>query len=82
MGSGFAFVAQQKHFEVGDSDFYADLILYNIQLHTYVVVELKATPFKPEYMGQRGCVKIDTSSFLFFLYFVYHIIRYLLQLCC
>ena len=30
MGSGFAFVAQQKHFEVGDSDFYADLILYNI----------------------------------------------------
>ena len=52
MGSGFAFVAQQKQFEVGDSDFYADLILYNIQLHAYVVVELKATPFKPEYMGQ------------------------------
>ena len=51
-GSGFAFVAQQKHFEMGDSDFYADLILYNIQLHAYVVVELKATPFKPEYMGQ------------------------------
>ena len=52
MGNGFAFVAQQKHFEVGDSDFYADLILYNIPLHAYVVVELKATPFKPEYMGQ------------------------------
>ena len=52
MGNGFAFVAQQKHFEVGDSDFYADLILYNIQLHAYVVVELKATPLKPEYMGQ------------------------------
>ena len=52
MGSGFAFVAQQKHFEVGDSDFYTDLILYNIQLHAYVVIELKATPFKPEYMGQ------------------------------
>ena len=30
---------------------------------------------------KRGCVKIDTS-FFFFLYFVYHIIRYLLQLCC
>ena len=52
MGSGFAFVAKQKHFEVGDSDFYADLILYNIQLHAYVVIELKATLFKPEYMGQ------------------------------
>jgi hypothetical protein len=52
MGNGFAFVAKQKHFEVGDSDFYADLILYNIPLHAYVVIELKATAFKPEYMGQ------------------------------
>jgi predicted nuclease of restriction endonuclease-like (RecB) superfamily len=52
MGSGFAFVAQQKHFQVGEQDFYADLVLYNIQLHAYVVIELKATPFKPEYMGQ------------------------------
>ena len=52
MGSGFAFVAQQKHFQVGEQDFYVDLILYNIQLHAYVVIELKATPFKPEYMGK------------------------------
>ena len=29
-----------------------------------------------------GCVKIDTSSFLLSLYLIYHIIRYLLQLCC
>lgn len=47
MGSGFAFVAQQKRFEVGDSNFYTDLILYNIQPRAYVVTELKATPFKP-----------------------------------
>jgi predicted nuclease of restriction endonuclease-like (RecB) superfamily len=52
MGAGFAFVARQKHFQIGDKDFYADLILYNIKLHAYVVVELKATPFKPEYTGQ------------------------------
>ena len=52
MGNGFAFVARQKHFQIGDSNFYADLILYNIKLHAYVVVELKATPFKPEYAGQ------------------------------
>lgn len=52
MGTGFAFVARQKHFQIGTSDFYADLILYNIKLHSYVVVELKATPFKPEYAGQ------------------------------
>ena len=52
MGNGFAFVAQQKHFQVGEQDFYADLILYNIPLHAYVVIELKGTAFKPEYMGQ------------------------------
>ena len=52
MGTGFAFVARQKHFQIGNKDFYADLILYNIKLHAYVVVELKATPFKPEYTGQ------------------------------
>lgn len=52
MGNGFAFVARQKHFQVGSSDSYADLILYNIKLHTYIVVGLKATPFKPKYAGQ------------------------------
>ena len=52
MGTGFAFVARQKHFQIGNSDFFADLILYSIPLHAYIVVELKATPFKPEYAGQ------------------------------
>ena len=52
MGNGFAFVARQKHFQVGNSDFFADLILYSIPLHAYIVVELKASPFKPEYAGQ------------------------------
>ncbi|EFR54412.1 hypothetical protein BFAG_03110 [Bacteroides fragilis 3_1_12] len=40
MGNGFAFVARQKHFQVGGSDSYADLILYNIKLHAYIVVEV------------------------------------------
>ena len=52
MGNGFAFVPRQKHFQIGNSDFFADLILYSIPLHAYIVVELKATPFKPEYAGQ------------------------------
>ena len=52
MGNGFAFVARQKHFQIGNSDFFADWILYSIPLHAYIVVELKATPFKPEYAGQ------------------------------
>lgn len=47
MGNGFSFVARQKHFEIGGEDFFADLILYNIKLHAYVVIELKARKFKP-----------------------------------
>ncbi len=65
MGNGFAFVARQKHFQVGDSDFYADLILYNIKLHAYIVIELKATPFKPEYAGQL-------NFYINSLYAIYH----------
>lgn len=52
MGSGFSFVARQKHFEIGGDDFFADLILYNIKLHAYVVVELKARHFKPGDISQ------------------------------
>ncbi|MCL2417369.1 MAG: PDDEXK nuclease domain-containing protein [Bacteroidales bacterium] len=52
MGSGFSFVGRQKHFEIAGNDFYADLVLYNYKLRAFVVVELKATPFKPEYIGQ------------------------------
>lgn len=52
LGQGFAFVGRQKHLEIGDSDFYIDLLFYNIPLRCYVVVELKNTGFKPEYAGQ------------------------------
>jgi predicted nuclease of restriction endonuclease-like (RecB) superfamily len=47
LGQGFAFVGRQVHFEIVNSDFYADLIFYHTKLHCYVVVELKARPFEP-----------------------------------
>ena len=47
LGQGFAFLGRQVHFEVGGSDFYADLLFYHTRLHSYVVVELKARPFEP-----------------------------------
>lgn len=47
LGQGFAFVGRQVHFEVGGSDFYADLLFYHTKLHCYVVVELKARKFEP-----------------------------------
>jgi predicted nuclease of restriction endonuclease-like (RecB) superfamily len=47
LGHGFAFVGKQVHFEVGKTDFYADLLFYHTKLHAYVVVELKARAFEP-----------------------------------
>lgn len=47
LGQGFAFVGRQVHLELGDQDFYADLLFYHLKLRCYVVVELKAREFKP-----------------------------------
>jgi predicted nuclease of restriction endonuclease-like (RecB) superfamily len=52
LGKGFAFVGQQYHLEIGEQDYYLDLLFYNTKLHCYVVFELKMGEFKPEYTGK------------------------------
>lgn len=52
LGAGFAFVGRQVHLEVGDQDFYVDLLFYHLKLRCYVIVELKAVPFDPAFVGQ------------------------------
>lgn len=52
LGAGFAYIGQQVPINVGDKDFYLDLLFYHTQLHCYVVIELKATEFQPEYAGK------------------------------
>lgn len=54
LGAGFAYVGRQVHIEVGGDDFFLDLLFYHLKLRAYVVIELKATRFKPEYVGQLG----------------------------
>ena len=54
LGAGFAFVGRQVHLEVGGEDFFIDLLFYHLKLRCYLVVELKACPFKPEHTGQLG----------------------------
>ena len=54
MGQGFALVSRQYHLEVGGQDFYLDLLLYQLQLRCYVVIELKLGEFRPEYVGKLG----------------------------
>ena len=52
LGSGFAFVGRQVPLEVGDQDFVLDLLFYHLKLRCYVVIELKAVPFAPAFVGQ------------------------------
>ena len=52
LGTGFAFLGNQYHINVGGDDFYIDLLFYNLNLRCYVVIELKTGDFKPEYAGQ------------------------------
>ncbi|MHC4884516.1 MAG: PDDEXK nuclease domain-containing protein [Planctomycetota bacterium] len=52
LGAGFSYLGRQVRLEVGGEEFFLDLLLYHVKLHCYVVVELKAGRFKPEYAGK------------------------------
>ncbi len=54
LGNGFAYVGEQYRLQVGEQEFFADLLFYNLKLRCYIVIELKVERFKPEHLGQLG----------------------------
>ena len=54
LGNGFSFVGNQYKIVVGNKEYFIDLLFYHIKLKSYVVVELKVTEFKPEYIGKMN----------------------------
>ncbi len=52
LGKGFAFVGRQFKIEISETDYFIDLLFYHIDLRSYIVIELKAGKFKPEYAGK------------------------------
>lgn len=52
LGAGFAYMGKQFHLQVGERDFYIDLLFYHARLHCYVVIELKTGEFEPEHAGK------------------------------
>lgn len=52
LGAGFAFVGRQVHLEFASADYYLDLLFYHLKLRCYIVVELKAVPFDPAFIGK------------------------------
>ena len=52
LGEGFLYAGNEYKIKLGDRYYYIDLLLYNIRYNCYVVVELKVTELKKEYIGQ------------------------------
>ncbi len=51
-GKDFTFVGEKYRIQVGNTDFFIDLLFYSRALSCLVAVELKTGPFQPEHMGQ------------------------------
>lgn len=54
LGAGFALVGRQVNLEIGEQDFYLDLLFYHLKLRCYVVIDLKAREFTPEAAGKMN----------------------------
>ena len=52
LGQGFAFVGRQVQLAFASRDYFLDLLFYHLKLRCYVVIELKAVPFDPAFIGQ------------------------------
>ena len=52
LGNSFSFIGSEYKIKIGDSYHKIDLLLFNIKYNSYVVVELKVTEFKVEYISQ------------------------------
>ncbi len=54
LGVGFAFLGSQYRVTLAGEESFIDLLMYHVKLKCYVVIELKAGKFKPEYVGKLG----------------------------
>ena len=52
LGKGFAFLGRQFKIEISDNDYFMDLLFYHMELRCFIVIELKAGKFKPEFAGK------------------------------
>lgn len=64
LGTGFALMGREYRLKVGETEQWIDLLFYHAKLHCYVVIEVKATDFKPEYVGQLGAYVVAVNHIL------------------
>ncbi len=51
-GKDLSFMGQEYRLQVGNTDFFVDLLFFNRELQCLVAIELKTEKFKPEHLGQ------------------------------
>lgn len=61
LGSGFAFLGREVRLPVGGTEKFIDLLFYNVRLHCYVVVEVKAAEFDASHAGQLGAYVVAVN---------------------
>lgn len=64
LGAGFVYMGRQVPLQVGDRDFFLDLLFYHTHLHCYVVIELKTGDFEPEHAGKLNFYLKATDELL------------------
>ncbi|GHT48744.1 hypothetical protein FACS189440_13070 [Bacteroidia bacterium] len=64
LGKGFAFLGRQYKIEIGDTDHFLDMLFYHVDLRCYIVIELKAGKFYPEYAGKLNYYLSTVDSLL------------------
>lgn len=64
LGTGFAYMGSEYRLQVGQTEQFLDMLFYNTKVHAYVVIEVKTTDFKPEYVGQLGTYVVAVDHLL------------------
>ena len=64
LGTGFAYMGREFRLQVGETEQFLDMLFYNTKIHAYVVIEVKTTDFKPEYVGQLGTYVVAVDHIL------------------
>ena len=64
LGTGFAYMGREFRLEVGNTEIFIDMLFYNTKVHAYVVIEVKVTDFKSDYVGQLGTYVVAVDNIL------------------
>lgn len=64
LGTGFAYMGREYRLMIGETEQFLDMLFYNVDIHSFVVVEVKTTQFEPAFLGQLGTYVVAVDHLL------------------